>query len=191
MQAIFDREDEGSGWKGLGKRAGYLGRALLYGALTFGTVGLLFGADEDESGGGVVEERQATAQAFDLPAGQWLVGLVGLALIGAALFNAYRAFTQKFEEKWDTVEMGEAERRWGSRVSSAGLLARFVVFGLIGSFLLKAASEHDAQEAIRLDGLLRKVVQADYGPLLSESSPPGSSATRSSASSKRGLAGSS
>ena len=54
-------------------------------------------------------------------------------------FNAYRAFTQKFEENWKVGEMSAAERRWLPRASSLGLLSRFVVFGLIGGFLVKAA----------------------------------------------------
>lgn len=164
IQAIFDREEEGSGVKGLAKRAGYLGRAILYGALTYATLRLL-----SNSGGGesqTDEARKATAQVLDWPAGRWLVGLGGLVLIGAGGFNAYRAFTQKFEENWKTGEMSRAEQRWGSRIGSIGLLARAVVFSLIGIFLLKAAWEYDAQEAIGLDGALQKLVQASYGPFL-------------------------
>ena len=51
-------------------------------------------------------------------------------------------------------------------MSSVGLLARFVVFSLIGAFLVRAAYEYDPQEAIGLDGALRKIVQASYGPVL-------------------------
>jgi hypothetical protein len=48
-QAIFDRADEGSGVTGLAKRAGYLGRAALYGALTVTTVTLLDGSERTTS----------------------------------------------------------------------------------------------------------------------------------------------
>ena len=51
-------------------------------------------------------------------------------------------------------------------MSTVGLLARFVVFSQIGSFLLKAAYEYDPQEAIGLDGALQKIVRASYGPVL-------------------------
>ena len=47
-----------------------------------------------------------------------------------------------------------------------GLLARAVVFGLIGWFLGKAAVEYDPDEAIGLDGALAKLTEAPYGPLL-------------------------
>lgn len=164
VQAIFDRDDEGSGVKGLAKRVGYLGRAVLYGALAWATLELLDGTGNEESQ--TREAREATAQVLDWPAGRWLVGLAGLILIGEGIFNAYRAFTQKFEEKWKSGEMSGAERRWGPGLSSVGLLARFVVFSLIGVFLVKAAYEYDSQEAIGLDGALRKIVQASFGPVL-------------------------
>jgi hypothetical protein len=163
-QAIFDRADEGSGVTGLAKRAGYLGRAALYGALTVTTVTLLDGSERTTSETG--KAREATARVLDWPAGRWLVALGGAILIGAGIFNAYRALTQKFEEKWRSGEMTRFERDWGPRLSSIGLLARFVVFSLIGFFLVKAAYQYDPEEAIGLDGALRKIVQASYGPVL-------------------------
>jgi hypothetical protein len=164
LQALFDRADEGSGIGGLAKRAGYLGRAAIYGVLTYTAIRLLMGSGEGESQ--TREARKTTAQVFDWPAGRWLVGIAGLCLLGTGLFNGYRALTQNFEEKWKTGEMSLSERRWGPRIGTAGLLSRLVVFSLIGIFLLKAAVEYDAQEAIGLDGALQKVVQASYGPWL-------------------------
>ena len=164
VQAIFDRDREGSGAAALAKRAGYAGRAVIYVALAVAAFQLLDGTSG--GGGPGVEERSATARVLDYPAGRWLVGLVGLAFIGAAFFNAYRAFTQKFEDNWKEGEMSSVEREWLPRLSSLGLLARFVVFGLIGSFLVKAAWQHDPKEAIGLDGALRKVIQASYGTTL-------------------------
>ena len=162
VQAIFDRDGEGSDAKALAKRGGYAGRAVIYVALAVAALQLLDGTGGGSAG---VEEKSVTARILEYPAGRWLVGLVGLAFIGAALFNAYRASTQKFEEKWNVGEMSSPERTWLPRLSSAGLFARFVVFGLIGWFLVKAAYEHDPKEAIGLDGALQKVM-ASYGPIL-------------------------
>ena len=41
-----------------------------------------------------------------------------------------------------------------------------IVFGLVGWFLLKAAYEFDAKEAVGLDGALTKILKADYGAWL-------------------------
>ena len=97
VQAIFDRDDEGSGARGIVKRVGYLGRAVLYGVLTWTTLRLLSGSGgEGDSQTG--EARNATSTVLDWPAGRWLVGVGGLILIGVGIFNGYRALTQKFEE---------------------------------------------------------------------------------------------
>jgi hypothetical protein len=41
-----------------------------------------------------------------------------------------------------------------------------VVFGLVGYGLITAAIDYDPHKAIGLDGALREVVHASYGPLL-------------------------
>jgi hypothetical protein len=41
-----------------------------------------------------------------------------------------------------------------------------VVFVLIGYGLVKAATDYDAKRAVGLDGALRRLEQASYGPLL-------------------------
>ena len=47
-----------------------------------------------------------------------------------------------------------------------GHVARAVIFALIGYGLIKAAIDYDPTEAIGLDGALRKLADASYGPAL-------------------------
>ena len=47
-----------------------------------------------------------------------------------------------------------------------GHCARAIIFGLIGYGLIKAALEYDSHKAVGLDGVLRKLAHASYGPLL-------------------------
>ena len=163
-QALLDRATEGTDAGGLAKRIGYLGRAVLYFGLAGSALTLL---DGTASGGSETQEtRGATAEALTWPGGRWLVGAIGAGFLAAAAFNGYRAFTQKFEEKWYVDDLGERAQRVLAGVGSAGLLARFVVFGLVGTFLAKAAYEYDPQEAIGIDGALRKVVDGAYGEAL-------------------------
>jgi hypothetical protein len=159
-----DGADSAGKVKQWGKRAGYAGRGLIYAGLTVTTLRILGGADGDRSQN--EQARDTTARLLDWPAGRWLVGLVGLAIVGAGLWNAYRGIARTFEDRWRTGEMSAAERRWGSRVGVAGHLARAVVFTLIGLFITRAAVEYDAREAIGLDGALQKLAEASYGPLL-------------------------
>jgi Domain of Unknown Function (DUF1206) len=168
VQAFAQREDDEGEAKGeakkWGKRVGYVGRGLIYAGLTVTTVKLLANSSGGESQN--EKARKSTATVLDWPAGRWVVGLVGLAIISAGVWNLYRGLTRKFEERWRSGEMSEAERRWGGRIGVAGHLARAVVFGLIGLFITKAAVEYDPKESIGLDGALQKLVNTDYGPYL-------------------------
>lgn len=146
------------------KRLGSIGRGAIYAGLAYSTAKLLVGA-----GGGSSQNeraRQTTATALSWPAGTWLVGLAGAIVIGVGLWNLYRGLSGKFEDKWRTGEMGATARTWGGRVGTVGHVARGVVFGLIGVFVIRAAVQYDPKEAIGLDGALQKLASAAYGPYL-------------------------
>ena len=160
VQAVLDRGEKGDDAKGLAKRAGYFGRGLLY----LGTAGLAFALVVGAASGGS-NEKEETANVLQWPLGRWIVGLVGLAILGAGLFNLYRALTRKFRKDLHEHELGGA-RPWAIAVGVVGHAARGVVFGLIGVFLLKAAVEYDPSEAVGIDGALRKLAQQPSGPWL-------------------------
>lgn len=161
VQAFLDRDREGTGLKGIAKRASYLARGLLYAGLALIALGLVIGWGS--SGG---NEQEETARVFELPAGRWLVAAVGAGFLGAGLYNGYRSLTGKFRKHLREHQLGKAARGWTIVVGVFGHAARGVVFGLVGIFLLRAAWQYDAEEAIGLDGALRKVAQAEYGDVL-------------------------
>jgi len=165
VQVFAERGDADDGaLKTWGKRAGYAGRAVVYGALTWSTLLLLFGSGEE--GKSQTEKTQEhTDWALSWPAGRWIVALAGAVVVGVGAWNVYRALTAKFEDKW-RGGMSATARRWGRRAGVAGHIARGAVFGLIGVFVVKAALDYDPKEAIGLDGALQKLARADYGPWL-------------------------
>jgi Domain of Unknown Function (DUF1206) len=161
VQAFLDRDNEGTGLKGIAKRVSYLARGLLYagsGVIALSIVGGL--------GSGGSNEQEETAKVLDLPAGRWIVGAVGAGFLAVGVYNLFRSLTGKFRKHLRENEMGGTERGWTIVVGVAGHAARGVVFGLIGVFLVKAAWEYDPNEAIGIDGALRKLVEQPYGELL-------------------------
>ena len=160
-QAVLDRDDEGEGAKGLAKRAGNLGRAGWYGTLCVLTIAKIAGAGD--SGG---NEKKTTGGVLAMPLGRYIVFAAGLAFVAVALFNIYRAVTTKFNKKLKKGEMNDAEEAGATTVGILGHLARGVVFGLVGAFLVKAAWQFDPKEAVGLDGALLELSQQPYGPIL-------------------------
>jgi hypothetical protein len=165
IQAYAEKpSSEDSAAKAWAKRIGYVGRGLIYAGLTYSTLKILTGS----SGGQSQNEKahHSTAVVLKWPGGTWIVGIAGVVLIGVALWNLYRGLARKFEDKWRVARLTPAVRRWGARAGVVGHVARFVVFGLIGVFVTKAAIDYNPRDAIGLDGALQKLAHASYGPWL-------------------------
>ena len=145
------------------ERLGGLGSGLVYGGLCLASIALLTGSS---ASGPSSKPDQATAGVFDWPGGRWLVGLAGLVMLGVAAYQLVKGVRQKFLEELKTGEMPPALETWVTWIGTIGHVARAVVFGLVGWFLLKAAYEFDAKQAVGLDGALTKLLKAAYGPWL-------------------------
>ena len=161
-QALRDTEEKGTSWKGLAVRTGYACIGVVYAGLSYSAVQLILGHG---AGKGSDETTKGwTAFALMFPLGQLLVGLVGLGVVGFGLWQCYKAFTARFRRKWKRHEMSEHARTLATRAGQVGLVARGVVFGIIGLFLIQAAWWARAEEARGLSGALRALEQQPYGP---------------------------
>ena len=165
VQAFAERDagDDGAP-KSWGKRAGYVGRGLIYAGLTFSAAKIVAGS----GGGGSQNEKahKTAAAVLSWPGGTWIVGAAGTVIVGAGLWNLYRGLSRSFEDRWRNGRLSERARTWGGRVGVLGHVARAVVFALIGIFVIKAAADYRPSDAIGLDGALQKLAHAGYGPYL-------------------------
>jgi hypothetical protein len=144
------------------ERVAALASGLVYAGICAIAVKLLLGSSGSSSG----SAPKTTAGVFGWPGGTWLVGVVGAVLIGVGLYQGYRGVTQKFLEESKTERMGATVRRWFEWVGTFGHLARMVVFGLVGVFLIAAAIDYNPNKAVGLDGALAKLAHHSYGPFL-------------------------
>lgn len=121
---------------------------------------LLPGSDE----GGDDGTASLTARVMNLPGGRLLVGLIGLGFIGFGAYCVVIGVRRKFMKK---LELSEGDAPWAVVVGIAGWVARGVVSVLIGGFIIRAALDHNPDEAKGLDGTLKAVLAESYGrPLL-------------------------
>jgi hypothetical protein len=162
IQAITDPDGEGTDVKALGKRAGYGVSALVYMGLAFSAVGLILGS---ASQGGRTPDGW-TALLLSWPLGRVLVVCVGIAVVGLGLRELYQAYKARFLKYLELDEMGEKVRKWTERWGRLGIAARGLVFGVVGTFLIRAALEHDPQEARGLGGALQTLARQPLGPWL-------------------------
>jgi H+/Cl- antiporter ClcA len=144
------------------ERLAGLASGIAYALLCVTAVSILIGSGGGGSGG----PEKATGGVLDWPGGQILVAIAGLVMIGVGLEQGYKGIKKKFLEQSKTEQMSERVKRAFTALGVFGHLARMVVFSLIGYFLVRAAIDYDADEAVGLDGALSKLVQASYGPIL-------------------------
>jgi Domain of Unknown Function (DUF1206) len=144
------------------ERVAALASGLVYAGICAIAVELLLGSSAGNSG----NAHKTTAGVFGWPAGTWLVGIVGVVLIGVGVYQGYRGLTREFLKDSKTELMGAVTRRWFARIGTFGHLARMVVFGLVGVFLIAAAIDYNPNKAIGLDGALAKLEHTSYGPFL-------------------------
>jgi len=142
-------------------RLAALGSGIVYAGLCAIAVEILLGS---ASGGGTASK--ATAGVLGWPGGTWLVAVAGVVLIGIGLYQGYRGVSKDFLADSKTEQMSARVRNWIEWVGTFGHLARMVVFGLVGAFLIKAAIDYDPSKAVGLDGALAKIAHASYGPFL-------------------------
>jgi hypothetical protein len=143
------------------ERISSLDSGIAYGLLCIAAVGIL-----TSSGGGSGSTKETTGGVLGWTGGTIIVGVAGAILIGVAVYQAYKGLARKFLEDAKTGEMSEGVKKAYTALGVFGHVARAVVFALIGYGLLKAAIDYNPKEAIGLDGALREVAHASYGPAL-------------------------
>jgi hypothetical protein len=159
FRAILGRGPEGAD-RGI-ERLGAFGSGIVYAVLCAVAVQILTGPGT--SGGGA---KKTAGDVFSWPAGRWLVGLAGVVLAGVAIYQFVRGVRHKFLKDSKTQQMAPTFKRWFTIFGTIGHVARAVVFGIVAVFLLKAAYDYKANEAIGLDGALGKLYNTSGGPFL-------------------------
>ena len=142
-------------------RIAALASGIVYTGLCAIAIEILLGSGARSAGA-----QKTTAGVFGWPAGTWLVAIAGVVLIGVGLYQGYRGISKDFLEDSKTEQMSPRARRWIQWIGTLGHLARMVVFGLVGAFLINAALDYNPNQAVGLDGALAKIDHAPYGPLL-------------------------
>ena len=146
------------------KRVGYLLRGGLYTFFFGSAVRLFIWTNHAPANDGA--EADWTARVLTWPGGTWLVQAAGLGAIGAGLYIGWRGVAGKFRKRLKSLEMGPAVRRWVRVVGTVGMISRMLIALMIGVFLIAAARQHDPNQAVGIDGALRRLADRPYGPTL-------------------------
>lgn len=162
IECFADPEGHGTDLEGLVQRGRALVSAAIHASLVWSAVALVAG-----NGGGNGDDARAwTAELMSKPFGRLLVALVGVCVLGAAVWEFASAYKAGFRRRMDYHRVGADAARWLVRLGRAGLAARGVVFAVIGSFLVIAAWRADPDRARGLGEALQTLESQPFGPWL-------------------------
>jgi Domain of Unknown Function (DUF1206) len=154
----------GAGGDKAGTRLVALAKTVLYGFFAFVIMRYALGLGAPSSSNKQTVDLTTTAMRH--PGGRIVVGLVGLVLIGIGAYLAYNAFERKFLSDLRLGEMSPGIRRAVIVCGRVGGVARGIVFGAVGVWVLIAALTAHAHRAKGLDAALRSFTKTPAGPWL-------------------------
>ena len=133
------------------------GKLVLYAALAWTSFTFA-------SGGRTSSNKQAkdfTVTLMDAPAGQVLVGLVGLAILGIAGYHVYKGWREKFLD-----DLQEHPGRRVVVIAKVGYIAKGISLIAVGVLVATAAIQHRAGKVTGLDGGLRSLRDLPFGTVI-------------------------
>ncbi|RKR07572.1 uncharacterized protein DUF1206 [Kushneria sinocarnis] len=161
IQAVFDAEHKGGGFKGLCVRGGFVISGLIYGALAVHSLSLLL---TSSSGGGSTQSR--TAMLMSHPGGLVAVFVIGVIFGFVGLRQWWRAWKQSYRKNWHTREMPAHQLHVADLIARWGLTARGFVFLIMSGFICLAAWNTRPSQARGLGGALETLAEQPFGPWL-------------------------
>ncbi|WP_316014328.1 DUF1206 domain-containing protein [Roseobacter sp. HKCCA0434] len=168
VDGTYDLEEYGDDAKGLIARAGMFVTGTLHLFIGFVALVTIFkggsGGGEGSGGGsgGGSGVSDAVGKVLGWPGGQVLVGLAGLATIGAGIYYLHKAYKRKYREKL----MGNHFTRNWDPALRAGVAAQGVIVLLIGGFILYAAITHNPDQAGGIGEAFAWLHEQAYGRIL-------------------------
>jgi hypothetical protein len=137
-------------------------RAIVYLWLAWTAVKIVTGANS--SSAAKSQNKSSTVMAHT--GGRWLVGLVGLVVVGVGIGLIVQGVTKKFEKRLNTQQMRPSVRRTTRRLGMGGYSAKGVAYGIAGILVVASAITFDPNKARGLDAALKTLAGHSYGPWL-------------------------
>lgn len=159
LSAFLDRSASSGGERAM-HIVKNIAKSLIY--LAFAFTAFIFAI------GGTTSSSESTksfsANLMSSPGGVFVVVVIGLVLIGVAIYMFYKGIARKFEED---IRMPSGTAGLAVRILGVvGYVARGIALATVGVLFLIGAATHDAEKANGLDGALKALVSLPFGVAL-------------------------
>ena len=134
-------------------------RAVLYGYLAWMAIKVVQGANA--SMGDNYESK--TSGLMSSEGGRWLVGLLGLTVLGVGIGIFVYGWKRKFVKHLNTQQMPSGTRNPIIKMGMAGYMAKGVAYAIAGVLFVLAAVNYDPNQARGLDAALKTLAGSSWG----------------------------
>lgn len=142
------------------KRVFYVLNGLSYASIAYEAFILgvnSFGVNEGDI------KKDWVIHVLELPFGRWLIGIIGSVVIGFGFYLFYYAIKAKFKKKLKVHKMKSTEKIWLVQITRVGIIAKGIVFVLIGCFMVQGAFEYDAEKIKNMNGIFWAIEDSIFG----------------------------
>ena len=143
IQAVNDPDNKGSDAKGIARRIGYFSSGTFYAFLAFTAIQVMLGSGGGSGGG----KESLIARLLNQSKGQILVALVATVFLGKALYQMFRAYSDKYQKKVKDQKLPDKAQKTVLLFGKLGYTARGIVIGVIAFLTYKAAFFSDSDKA--------------------------------------------
>lgn len=159
LLAVWQATDAAVGRHGaaVSDRLKAAGKAVLYAFFAWSA----FSVTQGTGGSDEQQTDSFTGTLMSHPGGRVLVAVVGLAIIAAGGYHAWKGWTKGF-----LADLDGHPGAWAVQSGRAGYLAKAVALGVAGLLFLGAAASSRASEAGGLDAALKELRDQPFGPYL-------------------------
>lgn len=134
-------------------------RAILYLWLAWYAVKVIRGANASMA----QSQENTSAGIMSHDGGRWLVGLVGLVVLGVGVGIFVYGWRKKFVKHLNTQLMAPSVRKSTIRLGMAGYMAKGVAYAIAGILVVAAAVTFDPDKARGLDAALKTLAGHPWG----------------------------
>jgi hypothetical protein len=163
FQAATDPEGEGTDAKGIAARLGRTLSGIFYLTLALEAYRLTTGSTH---AGGVGNTASMTAMVMAAPLGRFWVALGGAGFAGVGVFQIVRGYQAAFLRFLDLTPLAASVRQGLTEMGRFGVIARGVVFIIVGWFLVRAALAAQPGQARGFDRALIALRAESFGQFL-------------------------
>ena len=134
-------------------------RAILYAMLAWYAVNVVRGANASMA----QNQQSKSAGIMGHGGGRWLVGLIGVVVIGVGVGIFVYGLRKKFVKHLNTGQMTPSVRKSTIRLGMGGYLAKGVAYAIAGILVVAAAVTYDPEKARGLDAALKTLAGHPWG----------------------------